>query len=97
MFYVPHWIWKNWEAGKIRMISDGIRGVYTAPMDERINRQSRLVRYIVDSLSTHNSYSFGYFFCELLNFINVVNTSKQYFILALFNLFLLDYEYCTHR
>uniref|UniRef100_A0A336M2F4 Innexin n=1 Tax=Culicoides sonorensis TaxID=179676 RepID=A0A336M2F4_CULSO len=72
LFYVPHWIWKNWESGKIRMISDGIRGVYTAPMEERLNRQSRLVRYIVDSLSTHNSYSFGYFFCELLNFINVI-------------------------
>ncbi|XP_063703617.1 innexin inx3 [Culicoides brevitarsis] len=72
LFYVPHWIWKNWESGKIRMISDGIRGVYTAPMDERISRQSRLVRYIVDSLSTHNSYSFGYFFCEFLNFINVI-------------------------
>jgi hypothetical protein len=71
MFYIPHWIWKNWEAGKIRMISDGIRGVYTAPLEERLGRQGRLVRYIVDSLSTHNIYAFGYFFCELLNFMNV--------------------------
>jgi len=72
LFYVPHWIWKNWEQGKIRQISDGIRGVYTAPLDERLSRQSRLVRYIVDSRLTHNSYAFGYFLCEALNLINVI-------------------------
>lgn len=55
------------------MISDGIRGVYTAPLDERMKRQTRLVRYISDSMSTHNTYSFGYFFCEALNFVNVVS------------------------
>lgn len=72
LFYIPHWIWKNWEEGKVRMISDGMRGLVTAPIVERQLRQKRLVEYIVDSLSTHNGYSFGYFLCELLNFINVV-------------------------
>jgi hypothetical protein len=55
------------------MISDGMRGVFTVPMEERLARQVKLVRYIVDSLSTHNSYAFGYFFSELLNFANVVS------------------------
>lgn len=54
------------------MISDGMRGVFTLSIEERTARQRRLVQYIYDSLKTHNSYSFGYFFCELLNFINVV-------------------------
>lgn len=71
-FYVPHWIWKNWEDGKMRMISEGLRGVMTAPIEERTARQRRLVKYITDSLRTHNGYSFGYFFCEMLNFINVI-------------------------
>lgn len=75
MFYVPHWIWKNWEEGKMRMITEGLRGVLTMPIAERRHRQDRLVRYLVDSLSTHNTYAFGYFFCEFLNVLNVVSYS----------------------
>lgn len=72
LFYMPHWIWKNWEEGKMRMISDGLRGNTIIGPDERKGRQGRLVRYLYESLNTHNSYSFGYFICEALNFINVV-------------------------
>lgn len=71
-FYVPHMIWKNWEDGKMRMITDGLRGVLTIPSEERASRQSRLVHYINKSLKMHNSYAFGYFFCEMLNFLNVI-------------------------
>lgn len=72
LFYVPHWIWKNWEEGKVRMISDGMRGMITMPQEERHARQNRLVQYICDSINTHNTYSFGYFFCEFLNMVNVI-------------------------
>lgn len=54
------------------MISEGMRGVLTLPLEERIIRQRRLVQYLNASLRTHNAYSFGYFFCEILNFINVM-------------------------
>lgn len=54
------------------MISEGLRGVLTAAPEERATRQDRLVRYIIESLSTHNGYSFGYFFCEMLNCFNVI-------------------------
>lgn len=54
------------------MISDGMRGVLTASIDERVSRQRRLIKYIYDSIRTHNTYSAGYFFCEALNFVNVV-------------------------
>ncbi|XP_045514597.1 innexin inx3 [Pieris brassicae] len=72
LFYLPHWIWKNWEEGKVRMISDGMRGTLATIDDSRTNRQSRLVQYLMDTLHMHNTYSFGYFFCEILNFINAV-------------------------
>lgn len=72
LFYVPHWIWKNWEDGKVSIISQGIRGMFTLPPKERNSRQKRLVTYILESLRTHNSYSFGYFFCEILNLVNVI-------------------------
>lgn len=35
--------------------------------------QNRLVQYLVDTRHMHNTYSFGYFFCEILNFVNVVS------------------------
>lgn len=72
LFYMPHWIWKNWEEGKMRLISDGLRGMATLGPEERKGRQGRLVKYLYDSLNTHNTYSFGYFICEALNFINVI-------------------------
>ncbi|XP_044726738.1 innexin inx3 [Chrysoperla carnea] len=72
LFYAPHWIWKNWEEGKIRLISDGIRGTMIGGEQERAFRAERLIQYIMDTLHLHNTYAFGYFFCEALNFINVV-------------------------
>lgn len=73
LFYIPHWIWKNWEEGRMRMISEGLRGVISMPREERRARQNRIVRYLVDSIKTHNTYAFGYFFCEFLNVVNVVS------------------------
>lgn len=72
LFYVPHWMWKQWEEGKVRMISEGMRGALVENKQERQARASRLVQYIVDTLHLHNSYAAGYFFCEALNFVNVV-------------------------
>lgn len=54
------------------MISQGIRGMFALPPKERASRQKRLINYILESLRTHNGYSFGYFFCEILNLVNVV-------------------------
>jgi len=72
MFYVPHWIWKVWEDGKIRMISDGMRGAMIGNKEDRAHRVSRICQYIIESLHLHNTYAIGYFFCEALNFVNVM-------------------------
>lgn len=55
------------------MISDGLRGSTTKGLSERRDHHDRLVRYIKCALHTHSHYAFGYFFCELLNLINVVS------------------------
>lgn len=55
----------------MRYISEGLRGL-TYPGEEKEERQRHLVQYLCESRRTHNSYSFGYFLCEILNFINVV-------------------------
>lgn len=69
---MPHYIWKNIEDGKVSLISQGIRGMFALPPKERASRQKRLVNYILESLRTHNGYSFGYFLCEILNLVNVI-------------------------
>ncbi|XP_046744117.1 innexin inx3 [Diprion similis] len=72
LFYVPHWMWKQWEEGKVKNISEGIRGALVENKDERLVRTNRLVQYLYETLHLHNSYAAGYFFCEALNFVNVV-------------------------
>ncbi|XP_066601013.1 innexin inx3 isoform X2 [Prorops nasuta] len=72
LFYIPHWMWKQWEEGKIRMITEGMRGAMVETKQEREAKTQRLVQYIVETLHLHNSYAAGYFFCEVLNFVNVV-------------------------
>ncbi|XP_053946801.1 innexin inx3 [Anastrepha ludens] len=72
MFYMPHWIWKNLEDGKMRNITEGLRGFITIPDDYRKDRQARIIKYLMDSLNSHNGYSFAYYFCEALNFANVI-------------------------
>ncbi|XP_014207976.1 innexin inx3 [Copidosoma floridanum] len=79
LFYIPHWIWKQWEGGKIKAISDGIRGSTVDAHSKRKTSTQRLVQYIYDTLHLHNSYAIVYFFCEVLNFVNVLT-----------NIFMLD-------
>ncbi|XP_017463331.1 PREDICTED: innexin inx3-like, partial [Rhagoletis zephyria] len=48
MFYVPHWIWKNLEDGKMRNITEGLRGFITIPEEYRKDRQTRIIKYLMD-------------------------------------------------
>lgn len=77
LFYLPHWMWKQWEEGKIGMISDGMRGTLVDTKADRQTRTTKLVQYVMDTLHLHNSYAAGYFFCEALNFVNVVSSSSN--------------------
>ncbi|KAF0769270.1 innexin inx3-like [Aphis craccivora] len=77
-FYVPHWIWKIWEGGKIRMITSDMRGFCEGSYETRRLKQNRLVcilnkkvQYFVESFHTHNTYAFGYIFCEIINIFNI--------------------------
>ncbi|XP_046396700.1 innexin inx3 [Ischnura elegans] len=73
LFYTPHWLWKNWEEGKVRALTEGIRGsVLSSSNKERRSKQSRLVQYVVESMHQHQAYAAAYFFCELLNLANVI-------------------------
>lgn len=43
LFYAPHWIWKMWEGGKIRMITKDIRGFNMDTIKKRRIKQDKLV------------------------------------------------------
>lgn len=42
-FYIPHWIWKMWEGGKIRMITNGTREFCIDTTNDRRAKQNKLV------------------------------------------------------
>ena len=72
MFYIPHWLWKSCEGGKIEAIVAGL-GVPIMSTSERKTRVTALKDYIFTSLHTHNFYAFKFFVCEILNFVNVLS------------------------
>jgi len=71
--YIPRYIWKNWEGGKIAMLVQGL----DAPMLENDpstheDRRSLIVKYMMKNLHKNNLYAIKFFTCEFLNFINIV-------------------------
>ncbi|XP_050424115.1 innexin inx3-like [Adelges cooleyi] len=68
-FYVPHWLWKIWEGGKIRMITEGMRGHHMDTVADRKTKINRLVQYCLYSRHTHNTYAYRYFLCEVFNMV----------------------------
>jgi innexin len=67
LFYGPHYIWKNFEDGKMRMLTEGMRGPLfnSGSTEERRSRQTKVANYISDSLNTNSHYSAWYFACEV--------------------------------
>jgi len=71
MCYIPHFIWKSWEGGKISMLIQDLDG----PMIEKEaakDRRTVIVNWVTRTVRTHNIYVYKFVFCEVLNFINVV-------------------------
>ncbi|AAS79821.1 innexin Vnx-d5.1 [Ichnoviriform fugitivi] len=70
-FYIPHYMWKSWEGGKLKMLTVEL----TSPVlrkDCIKENTEPLIDYFCSTLHSHNSYAYKYFFCEMLNFINAV-------------------------
>lgn len=71
MFYAPHYIWKCWEGGRLRALAGDLEGPLVT-QDVKDQRIKALTAYFNVSLNRHNFYAYRYFFCEILNFINVI-------------------------
>ena len=70
LFYVPRWLWKNWEAGKITALKmDLDLGIISEA--ERRQKKKMLIDYLHGNLKNHNFWAYRYFFCEVLSLLNL--------------------------
>lgn len=88
LFYVPRYLWKTWEGGRIKMLVLDLNCPVVGE-DCKEDRKKLLVDYFYANLNTQNFYAFRFFICEVLNFINVVG---QIFFMDFF----LDGEFSTY-
>ena len=78
MFYIPRYIWKSSEGGKVRMLIGYLHENLMLTADQKRNEISVSVKYFKLHRGTHFPYALRFFVCEFLNFINVVG--QLYFI-----------------
>jgi hypothetical protein len=88
-FYLPHWIWKSYEGGRFKNLTDGSRGHSVGAESERKTHCSALFRYLAETIRSHRNLVYVYAFCEVLNFVNVVG--NIYFVNRFFNGAFIDY------
>jgi hypothetical protein len=87
-FYMPRYLWKSSEGGKITMLVGGLM----EPMIDGGKKEDQItliVNYFRMHRGTHSLYAVRFFLCEILNFVNVIG--QIYFID-----FFLDYEFRTY-
>jgi hypothetical protein len=63
-----------------------MRGFTADCKENRKDDHERLVQYIRSALHTHDGYAFGYYFGEILNFVNVVSGTVKVFRLSMLQL-----------
>lgn len=72
-FYVPRFLWKSWEGGRVRTLSLDLNARAICGGDgDRDKHVEALIGYFSKNLHTQNFYLARYVFCECLNFANVI-------------------------
>lgn len=71
MFYMPRYIWKRWEAGRVeRLVCELYRPIVS--QDIKQQRIAMAVEYFSRYFHLHNLYIYQFITCEILNLVNVV-------------------------
>nr|NVI75112.1 innexin 2 [Cucujiformia] len=71
LFYVPRYLWKTWEGGRIRMLVVDLNTPIVTDKCKKVRKQL-LVDYFHTNLRHQNFYAFRFFICEILNCVNVI-------------------------
>jgi hypothetical protein len=71
LFYIPRYLWKTWEGGKIKML---VMDLNSPIVDDKCkeDRKKLLIDYFCNNLHSQNFYAIRFFLCEVLNFVNVI-------------------------
>lgn len=73
LFYVPRYLWKNFENGRLSMLVQGMmEPKIVVDKTERSERINTIVKYFRENRGSHGLYFFRFVFCEVLNFVNVI-------------------------
>lgn len=88
-FYIPRYLWKSSEGGKIKMLVGDLHSNPMLGADAKSDQISTIVKYFRLHRGTHSTYAMRFFLCEILNFVNVIG---QIFFIDTF----LDGEFSTY-
>jgi len=73
-FYAPHWLWKQLENNRLKNIIVGLNRALAD--DESRNKQVGMLadymRQRMKETTEHRAWAGKFFFCEVLNFVNVI-------------------------
>jgi len=70
-FYIPRYIWKMWEAGKLKFLVQDLN-VPIVEEDTKKERLRVLKDYFIEKKNNNDSYAAKFFFLEILNLVNVI-------------------------
>ena len=77
LFYLPGWLWSSWEKGKLRKLRMDLDVGFISDT-EKSEKKKRLLEYLEQNRHNHNIWTYKYFFCEFLAFINVFGKCYAY-------------------
>jgi len=72
MFYLPHWIWKQLEGGKLDLIIMGLNNANCDNKEAKIEDLSNYMKERLRDQYDHKLWAAKFYFCEFLNFVNVI-------------------------
>lgn len=72
MCYFPHYLWKAMEGGKLSMIIKGLEKPSIEEKDDEEKQRRNVVEYLIKTRGTHRRYAYKFFFCEVLNLLNIL-------------------------
>lgn len=71
-FYIPRYLWKSSEGGKIKMLIGSLHDDPMLTADAKADQIAVIVKYFRLHRGTHGTYALRFFACEVLNFVNVI-------------------------
>uniref|UniRef100_T1JJS6 Innexin n=1 Tax=Strigamia maritima TaxID=126957 RepID=T1JJS6_STRMM len=88
LFYIPRWLWKNWEGGKIPALTMNLQLAICSETEKK-QQKKLLADYLWSNLRNHDFWALRYFLCEALSLVNVIG---QIFLMDRF----FDGEFLTY-